>query len=119
MLCKVTDEKTKAVEVALGDDVDYYAAEGFTDQEVEEGYNGFYLKGYAPEMPDEIRKKNEIDALKTFLNSTDWIVVEIMEKKLLSDEKGADDDLKKYAATFAQRATARKNLEALEKVAEK
>ena len=119
MLCRVTDEKTKSVEVATGDDLEYYAVAGFTDQEVEAGYNGFYLKGYAPEMPDEIRKKNEIASLKTFLSSTDWIVVEIMEKKIMSNEKGADDDLKKYAATLAQRATARKNLEALEKDVEK
>lgn len=50
---KVVNEETKACEVGLGDNGAYYAALGYTQQDVEQDYKGgWYLKGYAPAKPE-------------------------------------------------------------------
>ena len=52
---KVTNEQTKRCEVGDGTNVAFYKSIGMTLQEVEEGYDGsWYLKGYAPQMPQEV-----------------------------------------------------------------
>ena len=49
---KVVNEQTKACNVGLGNNVEFYKSLGMTEQEVEQAYNGeWYLKGYAPQKP--------------------------------------------------------------------
>ena len=49
---KVTNEETKTCDVGLGTNIDFYKSLGFTEQEVEQAYDGqWYLKGYAPTKP--------------------------------------------------------------------
>ena len=51
---KIINEETKACEVGLGKNTEFYRSIGMTEQEVEQAYNGqWYLKGYAPEKPTE------------------------------------------------------------------
>lgn len=53
-LAKVVNETTKACDVALGTDTQYYINLGFSEQDVEQAYNGqWYLAGYAPVKPPE------------------------------------------------------------------
>lgn len=65
MYAIVTDEKTKAVSVGLGTDVEYYKSIGMTDMEVEQAYDGsWYVKGYAPDFSEQIKQDKiaELDA---------------------------------------------------------
>ena len=60
----IVNNETKACDVALGTDTEYYKSIGMTEMDVEEAYNGqWYLLGYAPEKPaptwDEIDKARE------------------------------------------------------------
>ena len=62
---KVINEETKACEVGLGTNSNFYQSIGMTEMEVEQSYNGsWYIKGYAPEEPlDNLKssKKQEIN----------------------------------------------------------
>lgn len=55
MICnyKIINDDTKEILIAVGEDKDWFIAEGFTlEGEIEEGFNGkYYLKGYAPKNP--------------------------------------------------------------------
>ena len=56
MYAIVTDEKTKAVSVGLGTDIEFYESIGMTDMEVEQAYDGsWYVKGYAPDFSRQIK----------------------------------------------------------------
>lgn len=49
----VANNETKICLVGLGTDTEYYKSLGFTEQEVEFGYDGnWYLLGYAPVKPE-------------------------------------------------------------------
>lgn len=52
---KVINEETKACEVGLGTNSEFYASLGMKKQEVEQSYTGdWYLAGYAPKKPEEV-----------------------------------------------------------------
>lgn len=65
MYAIITDEKTKAVSVGIGTDVEFYKSIGMTDMEVEQAYDGsWYVKGYAPDFSEQIKQDKiaELDA---------------------------------------------------------
>lgn len=66
------------------------------------------------EKSKDEEKKDEIDTLKSYLRDTDWIISKISEKSLKKDEKGSDEDLKKYSDILAERARARERINELE-----
>jgi len=73
---RVVNPDTKLCEVALGDNNAFYEAIGMTMQDVEEGYNGWYLAGYAPEQPKE-EKAEEIRQLRNlYLTESDKYMLE-------------------------------------------
>lgn len=83
----VINDETKACDVGLGNDVEYYVSIGMTEQEVEEAYNGqWYLKGYAPDKPLEEIKAERISELKTKLAETDYVVIKIAEGEATRDD---------------------------------
>ena len=52
---KITNEETKACEVGLGTNNNFYASIGMEEMEVEQDYAGnWYLAGYAPAKPEEV-----------------------------------------------------------------
>ena len=52
LLAKILNEETKQVDVADLRQKDHFEKIGFSEQEVEQAWNGsWYLKGYAPEKP--------------------------------------------------------------------
>lgn len=64
--CKIVNNKTKQVNVGLGDNVEFYKSIGYTEQEVEQDYQGqWYLKGYTPQQPLEEIKEKKLKELKT------------------------------------------------------
>ena len=59
---KVINEETKACEVGLGTNTEFYKSIGMTELDVEKAYNeNWYLVGYAPKEPEktytELRQK--------------------------------------------------------------
>lgn len=55
---KIIDEKTKACDVGLGTNTEYYESIGMSEMDVEQAYTGnWYVGGYAPE--ESIEEKNE------------------------------------------------------------
>ena len=69
---KIINEETKACEVGLGTNIAFYSSIGMTEMEVEQAYNGgWYLKGYAPQKPQEV-KEDEVRAVRnSYLQATD------------------------------------------------
>lgn len=54
MYAKIINEETKACEVGLGTNTEFYRSIGMSEMEVEQGWDGqYYLAGYAPEKPTE------------------------------------------------------------------
>lgn len=52
---KIINEETKACEVGLGTNNNFYASIGMEEMEVEQDYAGnWYLAGYAPAKPDAV-----------------------------------------------------------------
>lgn len=52
-LAKIVDEKLHTVNVALGNNIEFYKSIGFINLDVEQGYNGnWYIQGYAPAKPE-------------------------------------------------------------------
>lgn len=75
---KIVNEKTKACEVGLGTNANFYQLIGMIEQEVEQGFNGqWYLLGYAPEKPlDELKqeKHNEINQAREQARKTEGVL---------------------------------------------
>ena len=61
----IIDEETKACQVGLGDNVEFYQSLGFEEMEVEQAYNGgWYVLGYAPKKPLEAYKQEKLNDLR-------------------------------------------------------
>lgn len=75
---KIVNEKTKACEVGLGTNANFYQSIGMIEQEVEQGFNGqWYLLGYAPEKPlGELKqeKHNEINQAREQARKTEGVL---------------------------------------------
>ena len=62
----IIDEETKACQVGLGDNVEFYQSLGFEEMEVEQAWNGdWYILGYAPKKPLEAYKQEKLNDLRT------------------------------------------------------
>lgn len=110
---KIINEETKACEVGLGTNTAFYSSIGMTEMEVEQAWDGgWYLKGYAPEKPQEIINQERIAELKKFLADTDYCILKIEEAV---DEAEKQDLREKYADTIKARREARIEINNLEK----
>ena len=78
----------------------------FEDEQVELAYdNSYYIKGYAPQKPQEEINAERIAELKQFLTDTDYVVIKIAEGEATSED---------YADILAQRKSARKEINEIE-----
>lgn len=84
----VTNEQTKACDVGLGTNANYYESIGMTEMEVEQGYDGnWYLQGYSPEKPQEqIEAEALAQAKAVRAEAVSKIVVEVDGMKFDGDE---------------------------------
>lgn len=84
---KVINKETKACEVGLGTNIDFYKSLGMEEMEVEESYNGnWYVLGFAPKKPQELINKEEIQELKKQLDETDYKIIKCSEYSLAGKE---------------------------------
>ena len=111
---KVVNEETKECQVGLGTNIEFYIAQGMTEQDVEkcERNGSWYLAGYVPqETPEEI-KEREIQSLKAQLNDIDLKTIRSMRAIQAADF--TDDDVA-YLQQLEQQAKAlREQLAALD-----
>lgn len=99
---KVINEETKACEVGLGTNSEFYQSIGMTEMEVEEGYDGnWYVLGFAPEKPlptyEEVRQTREA----LYREQKDPITCQIQS---LRDEEETEEILAEIEALKVKRA---------------
>ena len=67
---KIVDDETKSVIVGFGNDIEYYKSIGFSEMEVERGWNGsYYLAGHAAQKPIEAYRQEKLNQLQTLKNA--------------------------------------------------
>ena len=87
------------------------------EMEVEFGYDGkAYLKGYAPQKPQELINQEKISEYQKYLDDTDYVVVKISEAIAENDEKLLLELKNKYSSVLQKRKEARNNIKKLEKI---
>lgn len=107
MYAKIINEQTKLCEVGLGTDTDYYKSLGMVEMEVEQAYNGdWYVKGYAPEKPEDVIKQERITELKQLLADSDYWTSKYCDGEYTDEE---------WAEKVAQRKAWREEIRGLEK----
>lgn len=73
---KVINEK-KQCEIGLGTNENFYQSIGMVKQDVEQSWDGtWYLKGFAPQKPDEITAEELRQKRNSLLSETDKFMVE-------------------------------------------
>ncbi len=76
---KVINEETKACEVGLGTNNNFYASIGMEEMEVEQAYNGeWYVAGYAPSEPEKTyaeKRLAEYPSIQEQLDMQYWDMV--------------------------------------------
>lgn len=89
MYAKIINEETKLCSVGDGSNIKYYQSIGMTEMEVEQAWNGnWYVKGYAPTKPQEV-KEQEVRAVRNqYLEATD--------KYMIADFPISDEEREQY-----------------------
>lgn len=104
-LSKITNENTKQVEIGYVQNEAFYLERGFTEQEVEQAYNGaWYIKGYAPEKPVK-QKQAEVrsvrnDYLKQYVD--DRAKSPFMWEEVPEEEKALIGEYRKYLRNYPE-----------------
>ena len=90
--------------------------QGLQNMEVEFSYDGkAYLKGYAPQKPQELINQEKITEYQKYLADTDYVVVKISEA-MVSGDKNLLENLKyKYNEVLNKREEVRNKINGLEK----
>lgn len=98
---KILNEKTKEVNVGLGDDINFYQSIGMTEQEVELGYNGsWYLAGYAPAKPEPTKEEQQKARQEAYKAEVDPITCHIQR---LGDEEQTPEVIAEIASLVEER----------------
>lgn len=101
---KVINEETKACEVGLGTNSNFYQFIGMTEMEVEQAYDGgWYLKGYAPVKPQEV-KEDEVRSvrnqyLETYVDPKQLVMV---WNSLTAEEQELYKDYRQHLLDYPQ-----------------
>lgn len=74
---KIQNENTKEVLIAIGEDIEWFEAMGYTEVgEVEQAYDGrYYVAGHAPTMPQEEAVTQVRAERDRRLAETDWYMM--------------------------------------------
>ena len=100
---KVINEETKACEVGLGTNSDFYKSIGMIEMDVEQAYDGsWYVLGFAPIKPEPV--KEELQALRSeaYKNEVDPITCHIQR---LNDEEQTAEIIAEIASLVEERKT--------------
>ena len=88
---KIVNNESKLCEVGTGTNSKFYQSIGMTEQDVEQAWNGaWYLKGYAPEKPVEIKQEEVRKVRNSYLEATD--------KYMIVDFPITDEERESYKA---------------------
>lgn len=88
MYAKIINEETKACEVGIGTNIDFYKSIGMSEMDVEQGFDGnWYLQGYAPKEPvehknEQIRQQRQ----SRFTTESDPLYLDYVEAQARGDE---------------------------------
>lgn len=77
---KIQNENTKEVLIAIGEDIEWFEAMGYTEVgEVEQAYDGrYYVAGYAPKIPaEELEARRLAEAKRIRAEQVGTIIVEV------------------------------------------
>jgi hypothetical protein len=96
---KIINEETKACDVGTGTNTGFYQSIGMTEQDVEQAWNGsWYLTGYAPEKPVEV-KQGEVRAIRNrYLEATDKYM--IIDFPITEEERQSYKEYRQYLRDF-------------------
>lgn len=107
LLAKIINDETK--ECTVINQV-IAKAKGWNELDLETSYDGrFYLAGYAPEKPEDIKAEEEIFELKNKLANSDYAIIKIAEGVATAEE---------YADIITARTQWRARINELEKIIE-
>ena len=114
---QIINEQIKQCDVGLGTDIKFFKSIGMKEMEVEQGYdNNWYLKGYAPQKPQELINQEKIAEYQKYLADTDYVVVKISEAIAENDEKLLLELKNKYSSVLQKRKETRNNIKELENI---
>jgi hypothetical protein len=100
---RIINKDTKEVSVFLGTDIEWAISGGFSEQDVEQAYNGaWYLQGYAPEKPAPTHE--EISALReqAYISEIDTLHAQRQRKTILGT--WTEEDEAEYIAQVKARS---------------
>ena len=98
---KIINEETKACEVGLGTNNNFYASIGMSEMEVEQAYDGsWYLKGYAPVKPEPTKEEQQKAREEAYKAKVDPIACHIQR---LGDEEQTPEVTAEIASLVEER----------------
>ena len=110
---KIINEKTKEVIVGTGSDSIYYESIGMTKMDVEQAYNGaWYVQGYAPEEPEDEKKRKRRQQIINQLAELDLKVIRSL--RAIQAGAGTDADREFLTSIESQAQELRAELKELE-----
>ena len=91
----------KQCEVGLGTDEGFYQSIGMTEQDVEQAWDGtWYLKGYIPEKPVEIKQEEVRKVRNSYLEATDKYM--IVDFPITDEEREEYKGYRTYLRDFTE-----------------
>ena len=96
---KIINEETKACEVGIGTNTEFYRSIGMSEMEVEQAYDGsWYIKGFAPEKPTEQKEAQVRSVRNQYLKQTDEFM--IVDYPITDEERGLYRQYRKYLRDY-------------------
>lgn len=110
MFANIINEQTKEVQIVAGQKM--ISITGATEMEVEQAYNGkWYVKGYAPEKPEEEIKRERREELLAQLDQLDLKCIRAL--RAIQAGTGTQEDTDKLAELERQAEEVRAELKEL------
>lgn len=98
---KVINEETKACEVGLGTNSNFYQSIGMAEMEVEQAYDGsWYLVGFAPVKPEPTKEEQQKARQEAYKAEVDPITCHIQR---LGDEEQTAEIIAEIASLVGER----------------
>ena len=98
---KIVNEETKAWEVGLGTNSNFYQSIGMTEMEVEQAYDGnWYIEGFAPVKPEPTKEEQQQARAYAYKTEVDHITCHIQR---LGDEEQTAEVIAEIASLVEER----------------
>ena len=98
---KIVNEETKACEVGLGTNNNFYASIGMEEMEVEQAYDGsWYVEGFAPVKPEPTKEEQQKARQEAYIAEVDPITCHINR---LKDEEQTPEVIAEISSLVEER----------------